>query len=146
MDKPERRVQDTTWTQKNPLNETMLEAVLKEIQKTNRLLQELLAVQNTTAQTVADNDPWPVKLSQELMTGEDMDGNGLVYGEDFSLNENASSAPPIFQASMLQVQKAGKQFQKMFSWEEYRDTLPDGPFKNKVGKFVEKVGKAAEDG
>ena len=86
-----------------------LEKILDEIRTNNDLLRELIDIQRH-GMTGVDTNPWPVKLSQELMTGEDCDGNDMAYGHDFALDENASTAPPIFQASMLQLEKAGKQF------------------------------------
>ena len=116
----------------------LLTDIMEELKEVNRNLSTLINLQRENVPVT--QTPWPVHLINEIQSGEDDDGNGLVYGHDFSIDENPSSAPPIFQATMIQLEKAQKHLPKQITWEQYVESLPSGSLKDRVAKFVSIAG------
>lgn len=110
--------------------------------KLDKIIDLLETLVKTQARDLPQDspNPWPVDLIMEYQSGEDQDGNGLAFGHDFCFDENASAAPPIFQGVLLDLERGGAHFENKMSWEDYRDSLPDGHQKDKVSRFVERVG------
>jgi len=113
----------------------MSETILIEIRD---LLSQMLAEmkkQSSQMEVNTDSTPWVFKLVLEMNTGIDQDNNGLIFGKNFSLAENFNHVPPSLQPSLATLQR-DRWPGKMITWEEYRDTLPNGPHKDQVTSFI----------
>lgn len=88
-----------------------------------------------------DPNPWTTKLIQECTSGEDMDGNDMVWGEDFVFKENLENHPPILQSFALRFKEMGYPSGSVrgISFEAYRDSLNDLTQKQKIIKWLAKL-------
>jgi hypothetical protein len=83
-----------------------------------------------------DTNPWSFKLVQEMSGLEDRDGNGLIYGRDFILKENAENHPPVLQSAAHNFRMNNWTKGEM-TWEEYCASLPEGALKVRVQAFID---------
>jgi hypothetical protein len=75
--------------------------------------------------TTASTPPYASAIIQEYACGQDMDGNGKVYGTDFKFTMN-DTLPPVFTGA--QNNPDFKQSLPEVSWESLRDwSLSNGP-------------------
>lgn len=102
------------------------------------LLENILSALTTPAQQYEDQHPWAIKIIHEFNTGEDRDGNDLVYGEDFIFAEPVDSHPLMMQNVAMEVGlKWGTK--KRITFLEYYKSLPSGATKDKVMVFLKKL-------
>lgn len=88
----------------------------------------------TSGPTVEDR-PWAYRLVSEHATGEDTDGNGMVYGHDFVFNQALEWHPPALQgiAKMLKKDFKGKTITLL----EYVESLdPEDPKVDKIYEYI----------
>jgi hypothetical protein len=108
--------------------ELKIAAKLNEINKKLDEIKSLL-----TSQT--SNAPWVFKLVMELNLGVDEDGNGMIFGRDFGLAENANHVPPSLQPMVGLMRRQGWSGTTL-SWEQYLESLPESDHKKEVERFV----------
>jgi len=108
-----------------------------KLDKIISLLDELVAISKNPSSISTQNAPWPSRLLQELANGEDMDGNGLVYGHDFIFNQMVDWHPPALKAAAETLKQNWKG--KTMTFVEYVETLdPANPKIDKIFDFIEK--------
>jgi len=112
---------------------------LDTIEKRLDRMIDLMEIQNNRSIQI-DPNPWPYTLMREAQTAEDCDNNGLVYGMDFIFDENLENHPQALQGIARQFKENQLQTREL-SWEEYHDSLPDGPFKEKLGPWMRRLGE-----
>lgn len=75
--------------------------------------------------------PWPFKLIQEHTTGEDTDGNGLLYGVDFIFNHTIDGHPPVMRHLHHELSRGWTG--KRLTFIDYVQSLPaDAPHRQNV--------------
>lgn len=104
-------------------------------------IRDLLKSQQQGQRDQFDQNPWTTKLIQECTSGEDMDGNDMVWGEDFVFAENLENHPPILQSFALRFKEMGYPSGSVrgISFEAYRDSLNDLQQKQKIIKWLAKL-------
>lgn len=101
------------------------------------LLEQILKALTSPAVSYEEQHPWSLKLITEYTSGHDMDGDGLVYGEDFIFNHTDAAHPAAMRslAKELSVGWTGKRITFM----DYYKGLPDGHQKEKVLEHLKKL-------
>lgn len=107
-------------------------AVMSRLQSIEEKIDDLRSQIDAQSNT---GSPWVFKLVMELNLGADEDGNGLIFGRDFGLAENANHVPPSLQPMVGLMRQQGWSGRTL-SWEQYLATLPDGDHKSEVERFV----------
>ena len=107
------------------------DAMLRKVLEVLLRLDDHIRSQNET-----DNgQPWVMRLVMELNLGTDEDGNGMIFGRDFGLAENANHVPPSLQPMVgLMVQQGWTG--RTLSWEQYLASLPEGTNRDAVSRYV----------
>tara|TARA_B100000745_G_scaffold45160_1_gene27253 strand:- start:1556 stop:1921 length:366 start_codon:yes stop_codon:yes gene_type:complete len=99
------------------------------------LLKQLVDNSNKTDDGAA-RVPWTFRLLQEAGTGEDQDGNGLVYGHDFIFSHVSEWLPPDIQPTQERLSKrhAGDKLSIL----QYAESLDDDdPKIDAIYKYAE---------
>jgi len=101
------------------------------------LLQQLVTVTKNPSGITVEERPWSFRLLQELASGEDADGNNMVYGHDFIFNQVIDWHPPALQSSADSLTRTFKG-NKRITFIEYAQSLPVDDVKiEKILDFVD---------
>lgn len=85
--------------------------------------------------------PWVFTLIREYSTGEDADGNGLIFGTNFTLNENVEDCPPVLGSAVIHLRENESCLKNHLTWEEYIETIKEPHYKAKVAEYVSMLGQ-----
>ncbi len=100
------------------------------------LLKQLVALQDGSA--LQADTPWVLALIHEYTTGDDQDGNGHVYGEDFIFNQTIESHPKALQSIAKELNS--KWTGSRMSFLEYYKTLGENHAQQeKIMAFLKKL-------
>lgn len=100
------------------------------------LLEQLVAIQDGSA--LQADTPWVLALIHEYTTGDDQDGNGRVYGEDFIFNQTIESHPKSLQSIAKELNS--KWTGSRMSFLEYYKTLDENHAQQeKIMAFLKKL-------
>lgn len=106
-------------------------------EKLDKIIELLTTLVSANQGPGVDDRPWTSRLIEEYSVGEDMDGNGLIFGHDFIFNHELSWYPPALKtvAENLKTSFKGKSITML----EYVEGLPlEDPKRDAIYDYLSK--------